>query len=73
MTLVQLVKGCEKLVLVGEHVQLRATTQQYLKILDFDISLFERLYKAPDAQGIVMVRLDTQYRMHKEICDFASE
>ncbi|RDI82319.1 Methylisocitrate lyase [Venturia inaequalis] len=71
-TLVPLVKGCEKVVLVGDHVQLRATTQQHSKALDFDMSLFERLYQAPERLDVSKVMLDTQYRMHKSICRFSS-
>jgi regulator of nonsense transcripts 1 len=73
MTLVPLVKGCEKLILVGDHVQLRATTQQHSKALDMDVSLFERLYTTPDNQSVVKVMLDVQYRMHEQICRFASD
>ena len=72
MTLIPLVKGCEKLIMVGDHVQLRATTQQHSKALDYDISLFERLYLATDRPGVVKVMLDQQYRMHQSICEFAS-
>lgn len=71
-TLVPLVKGCEKVVLVGDHVQLRATTQQHSKALDFDMSLFERLYQAPERPDVSKVMLDTQYRMHSSICKFSS-
>ncbi|TID15666.1 Methylisocitrate lyase [Venturia nashicola] len=71
-TLVPLVKGCEKVILVGDHVQLRATTQQHSKALDFDMSLFERLYQGPKRPDISKVMLDTQYRMHSSICNFSS-
>lgn len=47
-TIVPLVKECEEVVLVGDHVQLRATTQQHSKALGFDMSLFKRLYQAPE-------------------------
>jgi regulator of nonsense transcripts 1 len=53
-------------------VQLRATTQQHSKLLEFDVSLFERLYVARDCPGVVKVMLDLQYRMHRQICAFAS-
>lgn len=71
-TLVPRVKGCKKVVLVGDHVQLRATTQQHSKALDFDMSLFERLYQAPERRDVTKVMLDTQYRMHSSICSFSS-
>jgi len=75
-SLVPLVKGCKKAILVGDHVQLRATVQQHAVISQFDISLFERLYLQPDSaassNGIAKVMLDTQYRMHSSICAFSS-
>lgn len=75
-SLVPLVKGCEKAILVGDHVQLRATVHPHSQALDFDISLFERLYNTPTNNrrrgGIRKVMLDTQYRMHRSICHFPS-
>lgn len=72
MTLAPLVKGCERTVLVGDHVQLRATTGQHAQLVDFDVSLFERLYKE-NLPGISKVMLDMQYRMHQDICSFSSK
>ena len=72
MSLVPLVKGCERAVMVGDHVQLSATTQNHAKLVDFDISLFERLYTDSHSQRIAKVMLDTQYRMHRDLCDFSS-
>jgi superfamily I DNA and/or RNA helicase len=72
MTLAPLVKGCERAVLVGDHVQLRATTGQHAQLVDFDVSLFERLYNE-NLPGISKVMLDTQYRMHRDICSFSSQ
>ena len=72
MTLVPLVKGCSKAILVGDHVQLRATVQPLAQIQDFDISLFERLYHE-GGSNIQKVMLNSQYRMHREICSFSSE
>ncbi|EAQ87610.1 hypothetical protein CHGG_04229 [Chaetomium globosum CBS 148.51] len=43
-SLVPLVKGCQKAILVGDHVQLRPTVHQHSLAIDFDKSLFERLY-----------------------------
>ena len=72
MTLVPLVKGCSKAILVGDHVQLRATVQPLAQLQDFDVSLFERLYHE-GGSNIQKVMLDSQYRMHREICSFSSE
>lgn len=81
-SLVPLTKGCQRALLVGDHVQLRPTVQQLAGALDFDVSLFERLYtltaassnsKAGDNAGIPKLMLDTQYRMHPSICKFSSE
>lgn len=85
-SLVPLVKGCRKAILVGDHVQLGATIQQHAVLQQFDVSLFERLYKqqqSPDIGSkevsttgpslISKVMLDTQYRMHESICKFSSD
>jgi superfamily I DNA and/or RNA helicase len=85
-SLVPLVKGCRKAVLVGDHVQLGATVQQHAILQQFDISLFERLYRQPNLQHthhtegsttisspISKVMLNTQYRMHPMICKFSSD
>jgi superfamily I DNA and/or RNA helicase len=85
-SLVPLVKGCQKAILVGDHVQLGATVQQNAVLQQFDISLFERLYKqqqSPDVHPkevsttgsslIAKIMLDTQYRMHSSICKFSSD
>lgn len=71
-SLVPLVKGCTKAVLVGDHLQLRATVQQHATVQGFDISLFERLY-TKDTAGAKKIMLDSQYRMHREICNFSSQ
>ena len=72
MSLVPLVKCCTKAILVGDHVQLRATIQPLAQLQDFDVSLFERLYHQ-GGSSIQKVMLDSQYRMHREICGFSSE
>jgi superfamily I DNA and/or RNA helicase len=85
-SLVPLVKGCKKAILVGDHVQLGATVQRHAVLQQFDISLFERLYKQEQSMEahssqesltesnlISKVMLDTQYRMHKSICQFSSD
>src|SRR4051812_11735033 len=40
-SLVPMVKGCSRVILVGDHVQLRATVQPNAAVLGFDVSLFE--------------------------------
>jgi len=71
-TLIPLVKGCSRAILVGDHVQLRAIVQQHAVLTGYDVSLFERHYSLPPRQGIGKVMLDTQYRMHHSICEFSS-
>lgn len=71
-TLVPLVKGCSRAILVGDHVQLRATVQKNAVLTGYDVSLFERHYRLPPREGIAKVMLDTQYRMHRSICEFSS-
>jgi superfamily I DNA and/or RNA helicase len=71
-TLVPLVKGCSRALLVGDHVQLRATVQKNAILTGYDVSLFERHYNMPAREGVAKVMLDTQYRMHRSICDFSS-
>lgn len=56
----------EKVVLLGDHKQLQPVVKnEHLRNLGMDRSLFERYHK--DA-----ILLDTQYRMHKDICSFPS-
>lgn len=56
----------EKVVLLGDHKQLRPVVKNdSLQKLGLDRSLFERYYQ--DA-----FMLDTQYRMHRDICAFPS-
>jgi regulator of nonsense transcripts 1 len=74
MSLVPLTKGCQKAILVGDHVQLRATVRKYSKTLGFEISLFERLYIAKNLPegSLSKIMLNVQYRMHPRICEFPS-
>jgi regulator of nonsense transcripts 1 len=76
-SLIPLVKGCSQAILVGDHVQLRPTINQTALALDFDVSLFERLYTKEDGSavdgGLKTMMLDTQYRMHPKLCEFSSE
>ena len=71
-TLVPLVKGCSRAILVGDHVQLRATVQQNAVLTGYDVSLFERHYSMQEREGVAKVMLDTQYRMHRTLCEFSS-
>ncbi len=76
-SLIPLVKGAARVILVGDHVQLRATVRPYSQALDYDVSLFERLWTQNHGEtGSALVRkvmLDTQYRMHPALCAFASK
>jgi superfamily I DNA and/or RNA helicase len=75
-SLVPLVKGCRKAILVGDHVQLGATVQKHAVLQHFDVSLFERLYKKANDRiksHTARIMLDTQYRMHESICKFSSD
>ncbi|KAK8041601.1 hypothetical protein PG994_014608 [Apiospora phragmitis] len=77
-SLVPLTKGCQRAILVGDHVQLRPTVQLVTAALDYDVSLFERLYThCSDATdggsgSVQTCMLNTQYRMHPSICEFSS-
>ncbi|XP_036041402.1 helicase with zinc finger domain 2 isoform X2 [Onychomys torridus] len=67
-TLIPLVRfsQIEKVVLLGDHKQLQPVVKnEQLRNLGMDRSLFERYHR--DA-----IMLDTQYRMHKDICSFPS-
>ena len=67
--LVPLCHGCRQLALVGDHKQLRPTVvSDEAARQGLQLSLFERLLKA----GIEPHLLDTQYRMHPSLADFAS-
>lgn len=71
-TLIPLVKGCFRAILVGDHVQLRAIVQQHAVVTGFDVSLFERHYTNSEREDVAKEMLDQQYRMHRTICDFSS-
>ncbi|KAJ4289446.1 hypothetical protein N0V88_006926 [Collariella sp. IMI 366227] len=82
-SLVSLVKGCQKAILVGDHVQLRPIVHQHSLAMEFDKSLFERLFVQPTTtikspsplaspSFLSCLMLDTQYRMHPSICAFSS-
>ncbi|MED6272706.1 hypothetical protein CHARACLAT_033167 [Characodon lateralis] len=60
-----------QVVLIGDHKQLQPIVKnQTVKKLGMGRSLFERYYTMFHENTAVM--LDTQYRMHKDICKFPS-
>ncbi|NXS46353.1 HELZ2 Helicase, partial [Balaeniceps rex] len=68
-TLIPLVshRHAEKVVLLGDHKQLRpVVNNDFCKSLGMETSLFERYRNQA-------WMLDTQYRMHKDICEFPSQ
>ncbi|KAH8088982.1 RNA dependent RNA polymerase-domain-containing protein [Cristinia sonorae] len=70
--LIPLVKGCTTAVLVGDHVQLRPITKPMGKALEYDKSLFERLWKGPAHREMSRTMLDVQYRFSAEVAHFPS-
>ncbi|KAL3140547.1 hypothetical protein ABBQ32_005126 [Trebouxia sp. C0010 RCD-2024] len=67
--LVPLVQGVKQVFLVGDPVQLPATVISKRAVAHgYDVSLFKRLQTA----GYPVQVLDTQYRMHPDICRFPS-
>ncbi|XP_062309806.1 helicase with zinc finger domain 2-like isoform X2 [Osmerus eperlanus] len=61
----------EKIVLLGDHKQLRPIVHhERVKKMGMSISLFERYIKVLKTRTVV---LDTQYRMHEDICKFPSK
>ncbi|CAK6966077.1 helicase with zinc finger domain 2-like [Scomber scombrus] len=60
----------EKIVLIGDHKQLRPIVKnERVRKMGMAKSLFERYYTVCDDRAVM---LDTQYRMHKDICEFPS-
>ena len=83
--LIPLQHGVSKVIAVGDPEQLPSTVlSKKSQELDFGCSLFERLYKVFQTESRTLFRdeslanfnpvllLDTQYRMHPEICTFPS-
>ncbi|GJE97878.1 RNA-directed RNA polymerase domain-containing protein [Phanerochaete sordida] len=70
--LIPLVKGSKTAVMVGDHVQLRPTVQAMGKALEFDKSLFERLYVGPPYENMTRNMLEVQYRFPEAIARFPS-
>merc|ERR1740121_2179732 len=67
--LVPLARGCQQVVLIGDQCQLPPTVlSDVAETEDLGESLFTRLV----TQGVRPVLLDTQYRMHPLISEFAS-
>ncbi|GLD65959.1 helicase with zinc finger domain 2-like protein [Lates japonicus] len=61
----------EKIVLIGDHKQLRPIVKnEHVRKLGMTKSLFERYYTMHEKRAVM---LDTQYRMHEDICKFPSE
>ena len=58
-------KGCQQLILIGDHQQLRPnpTVYELAKKYDLDVSLFERMVNV----GIPCEKLSVQHRMRPEI------
>ncbi|KAI5119487.1 hypothetical protein M0805_009511 [Coniferiporia weirii] len=70
--LIPLVKGCSKAVIVGDHVQLRPTVKPMGKALEFDVSLFERLFTAAEHPWMARIMLNVQYRFSEQLARFPS-
>ncbi|XP_022600678.1 helicase with zinc finger domain 2 isoform X1 [Seriola dumerili] len=61
----------EKIVLIGDHKQFRPIVKnECVRRLGMAKSLFERYYAIHENRAVM---LDTQYRMHLDICKFPSE
>ncbi|KAM9364493.1 3'-5' exoribonuclease HELZ2-like [Pholidichthys leucotaenia] len=61
----------EKIVLIGDHKQLRPIVKnERMRKLGMAKSLFERYYTAKKTKAVM---LNTQYRMHEDICEFPSK
>ncbi|XP_037345942.2 helicase with zinc finger domain 2-like isoform X1 [Pungitius pungitius] len=61
----------EKIVLIGDHKQLRPIVKhERVRRLGMAKSLFERYYTMHKSRAVM---LDTQYRMHDNICAFPSQ
>ncbi|KAK6090079.1 hypothetical protein P3W45_000967 [Vairimorpha bombi] len=70
LTIIPLVYGCNKLILVGDHKQLGPTIlSKKVAKAGFKQSLFERLISV----GVSPYILSLQYRMHPDLCEWPSE
>ncbi|XP_065845025.1 3'-5' exoribonuclease HELZ2-like isoform X3 [Oscarella lobularis] len=72
-TLVAINGTTKRIVLIGDHKQLRPVVQNNDVAEVLSISMFERLFVSPRVkESSRAVMLTTQYRMHKDICAFPS-
>ncbi|KAG2003690.1 RNA helicase [Coprinopsis cinerea AmutBmut pab1-1] len=71
--LIPLVKGVKRAIMVGDHVQLRPTVGKYGRILEYDVSLLERLYSGEDLPGLKKTMLNIQYRSPRVLNAFPSK
>ncbi|EQB60627.1 regulator of nonsense [Vairimorpha apis BRL 01] len=70
LSIIPLVYGCTKLILVGDHKQLGPTIlSKKVAKAGFKQSLFERLITI----GVFPYKLSLQYRMHPDLCEWPSE
>eukprot|EP00439_Symbiodinium_sp_Y106_P017066 s5643_g2.t1 len=68
-TLIPICRGCQQLVLCGDHCQLPPTVKSDSPTMEaLKLSLFERL----SLQGVKPLLLNIQYRMHPLLSDFPS-
>jgi len=73
VALIPLVKGSERAILVGDHVQLRPVVRPASEVLNHDRSLFERLYLEADSPDVRKCMLDIQYRFNASLAAFPSK
>ena len=70
MSLVPISRGCQQLVLVGDHKQLPPTIlSREAELGGLTLSMFDRLVSL----GVVPYMLDTQFRMHPALGKFPSD
>uniref|UniRef100_T1IXA6 Large ribosomal subunit protein mL46 n=1 Tax=Strigamia maritima TaxID=126957 RepID=T1IXA6_STRMM len=68
--LIPIAKGSKKIILVGDHVQLRPTVTMDAEVYNLQLSLFERLYTE---SSVTKTMLNVQYRMNPKLAEIASE
>ncbi|CAJ1445509.1 unnamed protein product, partial [Effrenium voratum] len=65
-----------KLEMIGDHLQLQPSIMQkftFERINNVNISMFERLIRAPDDHRVPSSVLSVQRRMRKDVCDLTRE